>query len=131
MKIAIPTTGTTLDDPCGKVFGRASSFCLVDSDNLEWSIHENPARDASGGAGVQAAQYLSDLKAEIVMGASFGPKAFDALQAAGIQMLLLPSGEKLTCREALQSYQSGRLQTANTPSHSGHRGGRGRRGGRA
>ena len=131
MNIAIPTTGTTLDDPCDELFGRANRFCLIESDTLEWSMHENPARDASGGAGVQAAQYLSDLKADIVMSSHFGPKAFDALQAAGIQMLLLPTGEKLTGREAIQSYQLDRLQPATTPSHGGHRGGRGRRGGQA
>jgi predicted Fe-Mo cluster-binding NifX family protein len=131
MKIAIPTTGTTPDDPCDELFGRANAFCLIDSDTLEWSLHENPARDASGGAGVQAAQYLSDLKADVVLGGSFGPKAFDALDAAGIQMLLLTAGVKLSGLEALKSYQSGQLQPATTPSHGGHRGGRGRGRGRA
>jgi predicted Fe-Mo cluster-binding NifX family protein len=131
MIIAIPTTGTKPDDPCDERFGRAKAFFLVDADTLEWSFHDNPAQNASGGAGVQAAQFLADLKVEIVMSGSFGPKAYDALDAAGIKMLLLPSGASLTGREALHSFQTGSLLPASGPSHTGGHGGRGRRGGRA
>ena len=130
MKIAIPISGTSPEDPCDERFGRAQAFCLIDPDTSEWSLHENPAQHASGGAGVQAAQLLADLEAAIVMSGSYGPKAFDALEAAGITMMLLPSGEQLSVREALQSYQSGRLKSATTPSHAGHHGSGGR-GGRA
>ncbi|MGD8605633.1 MAG: NifB/NifX family molybdenum-iron cluster-binding protein [Anaerolineales bacterium] len=131
MRIAIPVTGMTPDDPCDELFGRANRFCLIDPETLEWSLHENPARDASGGAGVQAAQLLADLNADVVLGGSFGPNAFDALEAAGIRMFLIPTGKKITGREALQSYQSGNLKPVNAPSHAGHRGGRGGRRGRA
>jgi len=56
MKIVITISGNTLDSPFDPRFGRAVAFCLVDTETGAWTVYENPALSASGGAGVQAAK---------------------------------------------------------------------------
>ena len=86
MKIAISISGNKLESPFDPRFGRAAAFCLVDSETGEWSSHENPALSASGGAGVQAAQFIAKLGAQAVISGAYGPNAADTLSPAGIEM---------------------------------------------
>ena len=79
MKLAISISGNTLDSPFDTRFGRASAFCIVDTESDEWEAFENPALSASGGAGVQAAQFIARHGAQAVVSGAFGPNAFDTL----------------------------------------------------
>jgi predicted Fe-Mo cluster-binding NifX family protein len=127
MKIAISTSGTGLDVPFDPRFGRALYFCVID-DQDGWEAVPNPAINAAGGAGVQAAQLIAQQGVDVVISGAFGPNAFDALDAAGIQMYLAPAGENLTVAELLKVYQENKLQKAREASHGGYHSGR-RRGG--
>ena len=60
MKLAISISGNTLDSPFDARFGRAAAFCIVDTETGEWQAFENPALSASGGAGVQASQFVAE-----------------------------------------------------------------------
>ncbi len=101
MKLAISITGQSLDSPFDARFGRAESFCLVDTDTGDWTAHANPALSASGGAGVQAAQFIARLGAQAVVSGAYGPKAYDTLSAANIQPLLAPDNDSLQRRRHL------------------------------
>ncbi|MFZ5858671.1 MAG: NifB/NifX family molybdenum-iron cluster-binding protein [Chloroflexota bacterium] len=123
MKLIISISGNKLESPFDPRFGRAAAFCLVDSETGEWTVHENPALSASGGAGVQAAQFVAKLGTQAVISGAYGPNAFDALSPAGIEMYLAPTGETLTAADVLALFKVGKLQKAEAATHAGHHGG--------
>jgi predicted Fe-Mo cluster-binding NifX family protein len=120
MKIAISISGNKLESPFDPRFGRAAAFCLVDSETGEWSSHENPALSASGGAGVQAAQFIAKLGAQAVVSGAYGPNAFDTLYPAEIEMYLAPTDETLTATDVLVLFKAGKLSKAAAATHAGH-----------
>jgi predicted Fe-Mo cluster-binding NifX family protein len=131
MKIAITTSTGNLEAPFDPRFGRGGYFVIFDSETEEWEAYPNPALNASGGAGVQAAQFIAGHGAQAAISGDFGPNAYNALAAAGIQMFLAPASEVLTARELLARHREGQLKQVTTPTTPGHhtprgRGGRGR-----
>ena len=130
MKIVITTMSPNIDAQVDPRFGRGAYFLVVESDTLEWQAEANPAVNASGGAGVQAAQIVAQHAAQVAISGDFGPNAYEALAAAGVQMFLAPAGESLTVSEVLARYQRGELKQATAPTGPGHHTGAGRRGGR-
>lgn len=122
MKLIISISGNKLESPFDPRFGRAAAFCLVDSETGEWTAHENPALSASGGAGVQAAQFVAKLGAQAVISGAYGPNAFDTLSPAGIEMYLAPSSESLTAEDVLALFKACKLSKAAGATHAGHHG---------
>lgn len=123
MKIAISISGNKLEAPFDPRFGRAAAFCIVESETGAWTYYENPALSASGGAGVQAAQFVAKLGAQAVISGGYGPNAFDTLSLAGIEMYLAPTGETLTGLEVLTLFKTGKLIKAKAATHAGYHGG--------
>jgi predicted Fe-Mo cluster-binding NifX family protein len=130
MKIIITAIAPDIDAQVDPRFGRGAYFLVIDSDTLEWQSEANPAVDASGGAGVQAAQTVAQRGAQVAISGDFGPNAYEALEAAGVQMFLAPAGEPLTASEVLARYQRGELKQVTGPTGPGHHTGAGRQGGR-
>ena len=82
MKIAIP-----LDDTKQEVcvsFGRAPYFLFQKNGAAE--ILENPAAQAQGGAGLQAAQFVVDQGADTLITVRCGENAAEVLKAAGMKI---------------------------------------------
>jgi len=118
MKIVVTSHGTNLDSPVDARFGRAKHFLLVDTDTMQTTAHDNAQNlNAPQGAGIQAAQAVFRLGAGAVITGNVGPKAFTALQAAGIAVYLGASG---TVKEAVEQFQAGRLQLADSANVVGH-----------
>jgi predicted Fe-Mo cluster-binding NifX family protein len=130
MNIVITTISPSIDAEVDPRFGRGAYFLVVDSDTLEWQAYPNPAATASGGAGVQAAQIVAQHGAQVAISGDFGPNAYDALAAVGIQMFLAPADQALTAREMLARYQREELRPVTGPTGPGHHTGAARRGGR-
>jgi predicted Fe-Mo cluster-binding NifX family protein len=122
MKLAISISGNTLDSPFDARFGRAAAFCIVDTENGEWQAFDNPALTASGGAGVQAAQFVAKQGAGAVVSGAFGPNAFDTLAAAGVELYLAPTSQSYTAAEIVKMFKAGELARAGAATHAGHHG---------
>jgi len=120
MKITLTTVSPDLDSDVDPRFGRGAYLLVVDTETMQWEAHPNPGVNASGGAGIQAAQFVADQKAEAVISGDFGPNAFNALQAAGITMYLY--GDCRTARQAIERFQAGQLQQVGAPTQHGHQG---------
>jgi predicted Fe-Mo cluster-binding NifX family protein len=120
MKIAITTETADLDSAFHPRFGRAANFVFVDSETEEWEAYPNPALNASGGAGIQAAQFITEHGAQVAISGDFGPKAYNALAAGGVQMFLAAANESVTARELLARYQGGQLRQASAPTSPGY-----------
>jgi predicted Fe-Mo cluster-binding NifX family protein len=119
MKVVVTANGAGLDAAASPVFGRCSTYVFVDTDTMQCESVENPAVGASGGAGVQAAQFILERRAQAVVTGNVGPNAFGVFQASGVEVYLFGGG---TVREAVEAYAAGQLHAvggANVPAHSG------------
>lgn len=118
-KIAISSEGPTLDDPLDPRFGRAAGFIIVNPQTLGFSYVDNGAAQAQAqGAGIQAAETVANAGAQAVLTGYVGPKAFQALEAAGLQ--IAQNLENLTVRQAIERFQQGQVTWAETPNRRGH-----------
>jgi predicted Fe-Mo cluster-binding NifX family protein len=125
MKIAISSSGKDLDSQIDPRFGRCQYFIFADPDTMDSEALENVGLMASGGAGIQAAQFVAQKGVNALITGNLGPNAASALSAAGIKVYLVPGG---TVREVIEAFKAGRLQEASGPTvppHFGMGGGRG------
>jgi len=123
MKLVITATTPDMEASVDPRFGRAAYFIVVDSETMRWQAHQNAGVNAAGGAGAQAAQFAAQQGAQAIISGDFGPNAYVALAAAGIQMYLL--GQSKTVSEAVANFTAGKLAQVNAPTGAGRHGGRG------
>lgn len=106
MKVVITSTGTATDAAVDPRFGRCQAFLVTDTEKNGIQAVPNDAVRQGSGAGIQAAETVVDLGAEAVITGQLGPKASQALKAAGISVYTGASG---TARDALTAFNQGRL----------------------
>ncbi len=117
-KIAITSEGPTLDDALDPRFGRAAGFIVVDPQTLEFQYVDNGACQARAqGAGIQAAEIIARTGAGALLTGYVGPKAFTALQAAGIKVG--QNLDNMTVRQAVERFKSGQVEWAAAPNRMG------------
>lgn len=133
MKIVVSSLGSGVDAAFSPVFGRCPVYVFVDSETMTGESAMNEASSASGGAGIQAAQYVVGQGAGAVITGSVGPNAFNVLSAAGIPTYVFNGA---TVRDAVEAFKAGKLApvpVATGPAHGGmgmaRGGGRGMGGG--
>lgn len=107
MKVAISAHQPSLESEIDPRFGRCRYFVLVDPQTLDFSGIENPNAAIQSGAGIGTAQFIVQQGAQAIFTGNLGPKAHQALAAAGIRMFTGVSG---TIRQVIDDYNSGRLQ---------------------
>jgi predicted Fe-Mo cluster-binding NifX family protein len=126
-KIAVTSTGPTLDDTVEPRFGRCAYFLIIDSDGLDFEPMENPNIALGGGAGIQSAQLMANKGVSVVLTGNCGPNAFQTFGAAGIQVITGITGQ---VRKAVERFKAGELSPISGPSVQSHFGtGRGMGGG--
>lgn len=127
MKIAVSSMGKTLESDIDPRFGRCKFFLVIDTESKEFEVFPNESSEAIGGAGIQAAQFVADIGVKVVLTGNVGPNAFDTLNAAGIEIL---TGIEGTVKEAIERYNEGELnraQSSTVDAHFGMGSNRGRR----
>jgi predicted Fe-Mo cluster-binding NifX family protein len=107
-------------------FGRCRYFVIVDSETMSFEVVENAGLNATGGAGIQAAQTIANKGVDVLITGNIGPNAFNVLSAARIRMVTGASG---TVKEVVERYKKGELQETENATVRGHFG-MGRGGGR-
>ena len=120
MKIAVSSSGNTLESPLDPRFGRCAYFVIVDSDNMNFEAFDNESIALGGGAGIQAAQFVASKGAKAVLTGNVGPNAMKTLQAAGLQVF---AGQSGTVKDAIENFITGTLSPtgeANVADHYGH-----------
>lgn len=118
-KIAITSEGPTLDDVLDPRFGRAAGYIIVDPRTLQFQYVDNGGSQARAqGAGIQAAEVIIQAGANVVLTGYVGPKAFTALQAAGIKVGR--NLDNMTVREAVERYRAGQVAWAAVANSRGH-----------
>jgi predicted Fe-Mo cluster-binding NifX family protein len=109
--VAIPATGAKPESDVESLFGRSRWILIYDTADQRWHPVDNSTGvQAAGGVGIQAAQLLIHRGVKVVLTGQCGPKALQALSAAGIKVFKVADG---TVTEALRDYQEGRLKPLN------------------
>jgi predicted Fe-Mo cluster-binding NifX family protein len=125
MKLAITAGEPQLEAKLEPRFGRCAYFLIVDTETQDWKPLQNPAAEAMGGAGPQAAQFLANQDVRAVISGEFGPNAFTALEAAGIRMYRSQVDD---ISKLFEKFLTDRLEPISGPTGSQRHGGRGSRG---
>jgi len=117
MKVAVCSSGNTLESTADPRFGRCAHFVVVDTETLDFNAIQNPGVASAQGAGIQASQVVSSLGVSAVIAGNFEPNAFQALSAAGIQVYTGATG---TVRQVVEQFKAGQLKEVSAPTVAGH-----------
>lgn len=118
MKVVVSSSGQSLDSSVDPRFGRAAFFVVFDTDTGAGEAHDNAQNlNAAQGAGIQAAETVARLGAEAVITGHCGPKAFRALSAAGIKVVV---GAEGSVNAAIEAFKSGALAPTDAANAQGH-----------
>jgi len=91
---------------------------VVDLDTMDTQFIDNGRSQVMAqGAGIQAAESIARAGVNCLLTGYVGPKAFQALRAAGIKVG--QNLEGITVRQALERFQSGQVEMAQTANRSG------------
>ncbi len=119
MKIAVTSTGKTMDAQVDPRFGRAACFVVVDTESMEFEAVENTNVDAGGGAGISAAKVVIDTGARAVLTGNCGPNAERTLRAGNVRLYTGVTG---AVAEAVERFKAGKLTEATGPNVQSHSG---------
>ncbi len=117
MKIAITSTGKTLDSQVDPRFGRAANFIIVETQTMDFTVLENESVSAAGGAGISAAKAVIDADAEAVLTGNCGPNAQRTLSTAGVKLYTGATG---TVKETVDLFKNSKLTEAAGPNVEPH-----------
>jgi predicted Fe-Mo cluster-binding NifX family protein len=118
MKLAISAVGPNPTDPVDPRFGRARYFLLYDTESEVYTVIDNADQVAAmQGAGIQAAQNVTASGVEALLTGRCGPKAFQVLEAAGVQIF---GGVQGSVQQALQAWRENKLQRLDGPTGRPH-----------
>ncbi len=119
MKIAVSSQGVDSTSKVDPRFGRAACFLVFDTEDESIEVVNNDQNvNASHGAGIQAAEKVTSRNVDIVVSGDFGPKAFEALQAAGVKAAIWADG---TVSEAIELARNNQLEILESASAGGKR----------
>lgn len=108
MKIAVTSNDGTLEGAVDERFGRCKKLVIYDPQTKTAEVVDNKANmGMAQGAGIQTAQNAINAGAKIVISGHFGPKAFQVLRAAGIEIY---TAANVTVTEAVQRFEQGQLK---------------------
>lgn len=108
MKIAVTSVDGTLESSVDERFGRCKKLVVFDAETKTVEVVDNKSNmGMAQGAGIQTAQNVINAGAKTVISGHFGPKAYQVLRAAGIEIF---SASSVTVAEALRQFEDGRLK---------------------
>jgi predicted Fe-Mo cluster-binding NifX family protein len=122
VRVAFAVNDEGLEAPVEMRFGRSPRFTIVELESGEYETIQGPGLAASGGAGVTAAQALSNRGVDAVVAGNLGPNACAVLQAAGIKCYQCAG---CSVADSLKLLKQGELPEAGSPKVPGHFGLRG------
>ncbi len=94
MKIAITSTGNSIDSKLDQRFGRCSYFVIYDTETKGTEFIPNPNKDVEEGAGPAAVQLVASRNVNKIVSGEFGIKIKSLLDSLKIQLIALKDKEK-------------------------------------
>lgn len=109
MKLAISSSGNSLDSALDPRFGRCPYFLIVDPADMRYEVFNNQGTAQSRGAGIKAAQFLAAKKVGVVITGHASVNVVQTLASAGIEIFVEQQG---SIKEVVALYKSGGLKSA-------------------
>ncbi len=94
MKVAITSTGNSLESIIDQRFGRCAYFVVYDTESKAVEFIPNPNKDAEEGAGPASVQLVASRSVNKIISGEFGMKIKSLLDSLKIQMIVLKEPEK-------------------------------------
>lgn len=120
--VAISSEGPTLEDMVDSRYGRAGGFLLASFADNDLSkepeiayLDNGDAQIMAQGAGIATTEHLCNAGVTVVLSGYVGPKAFEALEAAGIDVY--QDMDNMTVGQALDKFRKGECTKASAANH--------------
>ncbi|MDD2196696.1 MAG: NifB/NifX family molybdenum-iron cluster-binding protein [Bacteroidales bacterium] len=94
MKIAITSTGNTLDSKVDERFGRCSHFVIYDTETKSTEFIPNPNKEVENGAGPASVQLVASKNVGKIVSGEFGMKIKSLVDSLKIQMIVVKDQSK-------------------------------------
>ena len=94
MKVAITSTGNSIESKIDQRFGRCSYFVIYDTNNKGIEFLPNPNKEAQEGAGPASVQLVASKNVQKIISGEFGIKIKSLLDSLKIQMIMIKEPEK-------------------------------------
>lgn len=94
MKVAITSSGNTLESKLDQRFGRCSFFVIYDTETKGMEFIPNPNKDAHEGAGPASVQLVASRNVNKIISGEFGIKIKPLIDSLKIQMIALKDSDK-------------------------------------
>jgi predicted Fe-Mo cluster-binding NifX family protein len=94
MKVAITSTGNSVESKIDPRFGRCAYFVIYNTDTNDVDFIPNPNKNASNGAGPASVQLVADNGAQKIVSGEFGMKIKSILDSLSIQMIVMKDHQK-------------------------------------
>ncbi len=94
MKVAITSTGQSLESKLDQRFGRCAYFVIYDTETGGVETLPNPNRDAEEGAGPASVRLVASKEVKKIVSGEFGGKIKSLLDSLNIQMIVYKEPEK-------------------------------------
>lgn len=101
MKVAISSTGNTLESLIDSRFGRCAFFAIHDTTNGSTEFIENPNKNADEGAGPASVKLVASQGAEKVISGEFGFKIKALFTDLNIRMIMMKEEKTISEMVAL------------------------------
>ena len=95
MKIAITSTGNSLDSMLDERFGRCSYFVIYDTESKSTEFVPNPNKEAENGAGPASVQVVASRNVSKIVSGEFGMKIKSLVDSLKIQMIVVKEAKKV------------------------------------
>ena len=115
MRIAVSSTGESIESQPSPFFGRCAYFIIFEIENNKIKNSraiKNNAVIQPGGAGVMSSQTLGNERVDAVVSGSFGPRAFDVLSQLKIRTY---KSKGKTVKEDAELFIKGELEGLKSP----------------
>jgi predicted Fe-Mo cluster-binding NifX family protein len=109
MKIAVSSTGKSLESNVSDIFARCPYFIIVEIENgkiQKVETIENKNANQLGQAGISVAKFLAEKNVKAVITGNVGPRAFDVLKQFNIEIY---QGEGKV-KEVIEKFIEGKLE---------------------
>ncbi len=87
MKIAVTSTGGSMESLVNEKFGRCQYFVFVDSDTMKFNAVSNLGEQMQSGAGPKAAELIILNGADALLTGHVGDKALEVLKRGNVKIV--------------------------------------------
>ena len=94
MKVAITSTGNSLESTIDRRFGRCAYFVVYDTESKSMEFIPNPNKEAEEGAGPASVQLIVSRDSKKIVSGEFGINIKSMLDSLKIQMISIKDSDK-------------------------------------